>query len=104
MRRVGLIFNVGVGANVVRLFRVGRIFRIIRRARALRHIFETLMYSTSVSLSIVCLAFNISAVKNIHTSRMAPLKGTGTAACSFALREIWSGCSRNTPACYVVCM
>lgn len=51
----GLGFDAGVGASVVRVFRVLRIFRLIKRAETLKKLIQTLIYSLP-SL------FNISAL------------------------------------------
>jgi hypothetical protein len=32
-----------VGANVIRIFRIGRVVRLVRRAESLRRILETLL-------------------------------------------------------------
>ena len=51
----GLGFDAGVGASVVRVFRVLRIFRLVKRAETLKKLIQTLIYSLP-SL------FNISAL------------------------------------------
>ena len=54
---VGLFVNAGVGANVVRVFRVGRVFRLIKRAKTLRALFETLVFSVPSLWNIGSLLF-----------------------------------------------
>ena len=63
---VGLGVDTGVGANAVRVLRVGRVFRLIRRAQALQVMFNCLI-TTLPSL------WNISALMGLIISVFAIL-------------------------------
>jgi hypothetical protein len=54
---VGLFVNAGVGANVVRVFRIARAFRLIKRAKALNALFQTLVLSLPSLWNIGSLLF-----------------------------------------------
>ena len=54
---IGLFVNAGVGANVVRVFRVARVFRLIKRAKQLNDLFNTLIASTPSLWNIGSLVF-----------------------------------------------
>jgi hypothetical protein len=53
----GLGINAGVGANVVRVFRVARVFRLINKAKTLRALFNTLIVSLPSLWNIGSLLF-----------------------------------------------
>jgi hypothetical protein len=57
MSLAGLGINAGVGANVVRVFRVARVFRLINKAKTLRALFNTLIVSLPSLWNIGSLLF-----------------------------------------------
>eukprot|EP00760_Papus_ankaliazontas_P006678 PhM_4_TR13136/c0_g1_i1/m.95968 len=52
---VGLFTGMGSGASVVRLLRVGRLLRLIRRAKGLNMLFTTLVEAMPSVLNVMCL-------------------------------------------------
>ncbi len=66
---VGLFVSAGVGANVVRVLRIARVFRLIKKAKHLNELFNTLIVS-SPSLwnigSLLFVLFFIFAVLGTH--------------------------------------
>jgi hypothetical protein len=57
MSIVGLFVNAGVGANVVRVFRIARAFRLLKKAKALNALFQTLVMSIPSLWNIGSLLF-----------------------------------------------
>jgi len=53
----GLGFSAGVGANVVRVLRIGRVLRLVGRAKTLNRLFNTLMLSLPSVWNIGSLLF-----------------------------------------------
>jgi len=130
---IGIILQAGAGisvgpvASVIRMFRVGRVFRLINSAKNLRKLFNTLISAVPVCgnvLSVVCLIFFIAAVAGVQLfARVMPdgdditeranFQTFGTALLTlirFSTGENWNGfmyslasdregCVEDPPAC-----
>ena len=54
---IGVFVSSGVGANVIRVFRIARVFRLIKRAKQLNDLFNTLVISSPSLWNIGSLLF-----------------------------------------------
>ena len=67
---LGLIVSTGVGANAVRVLRVARVFRLIKRAKALRLMFNSLVLSLPALWNISSFIFVVMFVFAILGTRI----------------------------------
>ena len=59
---LGLVISTGVGANAVRVLRVARVFRLVKRAKALRVMFNSLVLSLPALWNISSFIFVVMFV------------------------------------------
>ena len=61
----GNIMNIGSGTSILRVFRLGRVFRLINRAKSLRKIFNTFIITLRSLATISVLLFLIIFIYSI---------------------------------------
>ncbi len=61
----GYIVDTGVGLNVIRLFRIGRIFRLVKQAKELQKLFDTLVDASGALGNISVFLFSIFFIYSI---------------------------------------
>jgi len=61
----GNIMNIGSGTSILRVFRLGRVFRLINRAKSLRMIFNTFLITLPSLANIGCLLLLVIFIYSI---------------------------------------